>query len=1001
VPELVDVRRGAYYDSVTLMQVSRGVAGTPGVTAAQVAMGTELNLDVLRGMGFRLPDGIGTNDVVVALKADDEEGIERGRVAVDEALAALSRTKPSTGFGAAPPPVTLAGAIAAGEADLGLISVPGDHATAEAIDAIEAGISVMLFSDNVAVADEVALKDAAAERGVLVMGPDCGTAVVSGVALGFANVVRPGSVGLVAASGTGAQQVMCLLDAAGIGVSHCLGVGGRDLSSAVGGRSTKQALAILDADEATEAILIVSKPPAPEVLAEVQAYAARLGTPVHWATLGAGRPDLTASVEAFLAASGHARPEWPHWAPQPDHAAHVVEQPDLERTEPGLRGLFCGGTLADEAMLIATEVLGPIRSNIPLSRELGLDETMRHAGHVVIDFGDDGLTQGRAHPMIDPSLRLERIHDEGADPSCGVLLLDLVLGHGAHPDPAHDLAEAIRYTRVRAGADGRDLPVVVSLVGTEGDPQGLEACATALAAAGADVYLSNAAATRAALAALGVEVEAPIVAPVAAPTAREVARSQPEPGGSPGASSGSLPEDPAVATVGVSLFADALREQAVRVTEAQWQPPLAGADPGDLRRVLTDARRAEANAEALRRMLAAEAVLVDVRPAHEALGLERGTFLHAGPPLEWERASGPMKGALIGAMLFEGMAQSPEEAEQKLASGDGIRLEPCHHRDAVGPMAGVVSPSMWMYELRDEVHRNTSWCSLNEGLGKVLRYGAYGPEVIDRLRWMNSVLGPLLQQAARRAGGIDVKAIVAQMLQMGDEGHNRNRAGSLMLLRELTPHLITAQGNSSDIAEAVRFSGANEHFFLNLGMPACKLATMAAHGIPGSTIVTTMARNGTDFGIRVSGTGDQWFTGPANTPQGLFLGDYGPEDANPDIGDSAITETAGIGGVAMAAAPAIVKFVGGDVPFALEATQKMYAITQGEHSTYQVPILDFRGTPTGIDVTKVVRTGILPQINTGMAGRVAGVGQVGAGLVNPPEQCFTQALSALAAAVPR
>jgi hypothetical protein len=222
-----------------------------------------------------------------------------------------------------------------------------------------------------------------------------------------------------------------------------------------------------------------------------------------------------------------------------------------------------------------------------------------------------------------------------------------------------------------------------------------------------------------------------------------------------------------------------------------------------------------------------------------------------------------------------------------------------------------------------------------------------------------------------------------------------------MLLRELTPHLITAQGSSKDIAEAVRFSGANEHFFLNLGMPACKLATMAAHGIPGSTIVTTMARNGTDFGIRVSGTGDQWFTGPANTPEGLFLGDYGPEDANPDIGDSAITETGGIGGVAMAAAPAIVKFVGGDVPFALEATQKMYAITQGEHTTYQVPILDFRGTPTGIDVTKVVRTGILPQINTGMAGRVAGVGQVGAGLVNPPEQCFTQALAALAAAVAR
>ncbi|MGA8977930.1 MAG: DUF1116 domain-containing protein, partial [Pedococcus sp.] len=301
---------------------------------------------------------------------------------------------------------------------------------------------------------------------------------------------------------------------------------------------------------------------------------------------------------------------------------------------------------------------------------------------------------------------------------------------------------------------------------------------------------------------------------------------------------------------------------------------------------------------------------------------------------------------------------------------------------------------------RDEVHDHTSWCSLNEGLGKVLRYGAYGPEVVDRLHWMNSVLGPLLQQAVRGAGPVDVKAIIAQMLQMGDEGHNRNRAGSLMLLRELLPSLITADGSSQDIAEAVRFSGANEHFFLNLGMPACKLSTMAAEGIAGSSVVTTMARNGTDFGIRTAGTGDRWFTGPANTPEGLFLGSFGPDDANPDIGDSAITETAGIGGFAMAAAPAIVRFVGGDVPLALRTTRTMYEITVGEHTAYQVPILEFRGTPTAIDVSAVVRTGILPQINTGMAGRLAGTGQVGAGLVTPPAECFTQALAALADAVP-
>ncbi|UAL28433.1 DUF1116 domain-containing protein [Nocardioides rotundus] len=456
-----------------------------------------------------------------------------------------------------------------------------------------------------------------------------------------------------------------------------------------------------------------------------------------------------------------------------------------------------------------------------------------------------------------------------------------------------------------------------------------------------------------------------------------------------------LDTDPVVATAGAGHFADALRAQAVSVVETRWQPPLEGT-ADDLRVLARDPAVAEANRRAVEAMTSAGADLVDVRPASEALGLERGTLLHAGPPIEWERASGPMRGALIGAMLFEGWADSPEAAEAALAAGE-VALQPCHHRDAVGPMAGVVSPSMWMYELHDATHDRRSWCSLNEGLGKVLRYGAYGPEVVERLHWMNSVLGPLLQTAVRSLEGVDVRAIISQMLQMGDEGHNRNRAGSLMLLRELLPAMIAADRPADEIAECVRFSGANEHFFLNLGMPACKLATMAAEGIAESTVVTTMARNGTDFGIRTAGTGERWFTGPANTPEGLFLGSYEPEDANPDIGDSAITETGGIGGFAMAAAPAIVRFVGGDVPFALETTRSMYDITVGEHPAYQIPIMEFRGTPVGIDVAAVARTGLLPQINTGMAGRVAGTGQVGAGLVKPPAECFTQALGALAA----
>ncbi|MFI1169487.1 DUF1116 domain-containing protein [Streptomyces sp. NPDC020801] len=453
-----------------------------------------------------------------------------------------------------------------------------------------------------------------------------------------------------------------------------------------------------------------------------------------------------------------------------------------------------------------------------------------------------------------------------------------------------------------------------------------------------------------------------------------------------------------VVAAGADLFAGALAAQAVPVTRVDWRPPLPGT-ADDLTRVLADPRREEANRIAVSRLLAAGARLVAVRPAREALGLEPGRFLHAGPPIDWEHASGPMRGALVGAMLFEGLAATPEEAERRLARGEA-ELTPCHHHNAVGPMAGVVSPSMWMFELEDPVHGGRSWCSLNEGLGKVLRYGAFGPEVIERLHWMASVLGPLLSTVVRAHGPVDIRAIIAQMLEMGDEGHNRNRAGTLMLLRELLAELIECGAPAGAVAQVVRFVSGNDHFFLNLVMPACKLALDAARGVPGSTLVVAMARNGTEFGIQVSGTGDRWFTGPAQVPEGMYLGSYGPGDANPDIGDSAITETAGIGGFAMAAAPAIVRFVGGEVRDALDATRRMYEITLAENPAYQVPVLDFRATPTGIDVTKVVRTGVLPQINTGIAGRVAGTGQVGAGLVTPPAQCFTSALGALARDAP-
>lgn len=451
----VELRPGAYADSVALLQVSRDVQAAPGVVTAQVAMATALNLEVLAEMGFEIPPQASTNDMVVAIRLDAAGDLTTAIAAVD---AALTPARPAAGKANTEPRRTTATALLDGPG-IALVSVPGASALVEAMDALDAGCDVMVFSDHVPLEQEVALKQIAHDRGLLVMGPDCGTAIVGGLGLGFANLTRPGPVGLVAASGTGCQQLLALLAHAGVGVSSALGVGGRDLSAEVGGRSTLTALQRLDADPEVELVVVVSKPPAAEVAAQVQEAADAASTPVELALLGPGQPDLTAAAERVLARLGHDRPTWPV----------------AGRAEPGeggvVRGLFVGGTLCQEAALIA-------------------EATDPGGGHTFVDFGDDAWTQGRAHPMIDPTLRLEQLREAAADPATGALLLDVVLGHGAEPDPAAGLVPVLAEVR---------LPVVVTVVGTPDDPQGHDRQVAALTAAGAEVHLSNAAATRRAL----------------------------------------------------------------------------------------------------------------------------------------------------------------------------------------------------------------------------------------------------------------------------------------------------------------------------------------------------------------------------------------------------------------------------------------------------------------------------------------------------------------------
>jgi hypothetical protein len=462
-------------------------------------------------------------------------------------------------------------------------------------------------------------------------------------------------------------------------------------------------------------------------------------------------------------------------------------------------------------------------------------------------------------------------------------------------------------------------------------------------------------------------------------------------------------QDLNVINVGLQGFADNVAAAGGSVTQLSWAPP-AGAHAELGRRLaglVGNPAVEEANTQAYARYLAAQPRLIDLLLAREAIaGLGDGErrILHSGPPIDWDDMCGPQRGAITGAILHEGWADSLESAE-RLAGSGAIALDPCHEHGAVGPMAGIISPSMPVWVVENTEHGNRTYCNLNEGLGKVLRFGANSPEVLMRLRWLGSEFFAVMQPAVRRLQDADLKPLMAQALHMGDELHNRSSAASGLLFKRLTLALLGSGIDSGAIERSLRFVAGNDHFFLNISMAASKSMSDAAHGVPGSSMVTVMSRNGVNFGIRLSGTGDQWFQAPANPVDGLYFPGYSVEDAAADLGDSAITETNGLGGFAMAASPAIVMFVGGTPADATANSRRMLSITLGANPAFTLPALNFGGTPAGIDAVLVADSGVLPIINTGIAHKEAGIGQIGAGITTAPMPCFTEAIAALAATV--
>jgi succinyl-CoA synthetase alpha subunit len=1041
------IRKGSYQDSVTLMLLTNRIDALEGVEKVSIMMATPANKDILAAGGLATDElrGAGANDMAIVMQLASEELAEVVLAEVEDFLnnQAVTAADPAKKQAAQSWEQALE---ALPDANLAVISIAGSYAAAEAERALDEGLHVFLFSDNIDIESERALKRRAHEKGLLVMGPDCGTSIISGVPIAFTNAVRPGRIGIVGASGTGIQEVSTIIDRLGEGVTNALGTGGRDLKAGVGGITMLDALDALEADPATEVIAVISKPPSREVRDLVVERLSRSSKPVVSLFLGE-RPEV--HTEGFYHA--YTLDEVAHIAVslvrgepiEPD--GFIPSLPGGGTLGPGatVKAYYAGGTLASEAAMLIREAMGLDGEG---TRAEGF--MLRHGGNLVVDLGDDVYTQGRPHPMIAPERRIEFLEAAAGDPATGVILFDVVLGYGSHADMATALTPTIERLRARAAAEDRPLFFVATVCGAVGDPQGYERQRALLEDAGVVVCDSNKHAVVTALACLGYRFEEPVKELVpatgsgskAAPGARDGrgpqgARDAQGVRGAQGAQGAQgaralegrekvaalISAKPRVINIGLASFADAFEAADTPWLQFEWKPP-AGGDLeligalAFLRGYGRDAQGGQAgrggqavqggqaavdaaNQAVIDKVVAASPLLLDVVRAGTVIEeLEYGkTLLHAGPPIRWEDMTDPMQGSCVGAALFEGWAQSEDEARAQLSGGE-VRFIPCHHVDAVGPMGGITSAHMPVLVVENATDGNRAYCSMNEGIGKVLRFGAFAPEVIERLSWMRDVLGPVLSKAlAHFDGGLPVAPIIAKAIAMGDEFHQRNIAASLVFLKELCPVISGLDVPERDRRDVLGFLAATDQFFLNIMMASAKAVMDGARLVNEGSVVTAMCRNGKDFGIRISGMGDEWFTAPVNTPQGLYFTGYSGQDASPDMGDSAITETFGVGGMAMVAAPAVTRFVGaGGFGDARDTSERMREICIAQNPNFTIPTWDFRGICLGIDARKVVEKGITPVINTGIAHRVAGFGQIGAGTVHPPIECFEKAVLAYA-----
>ncbi|MGM0123099.1 hypothetical protein IGI37_000465 [Enterococcus sp. AZ194] len=989
------ILKNNYQDSINLMLLTNRINSLPAVQMSQLMMGTDANKDILLNTGLLTPEAkeASPNDLMIVVDSEDTSIMDQVLPEVDRFLGDLSSSNKATEQRVS---TSWKEALTnLPDANMALFSIPGEYGAAEMEVALKNDLHVFSFTDNIPVEEEVRLKKLAHEKGLLMMGPDCGTGIISSIPIAFTNVITPGNIGIVGASGTGIQEVTTIIDRLGGGVVHAIGTGGHDLSDAVGAITMKDAIVALENHEPTDVICVISKPPAKEVRDEVVQLLQSISKPVVAIFLGE-KP--TAHVgKVFLA---HTLEEAAKIAVDLANDQTIknnyfdeVPLPTVEKLgeDKVITGLYSGGTLAAEAGMLISETLGLEG----LVKKEGF--VLQSHGYDVIDLGDDIYTQGKPHPMIDPEVRIKKIKEYANDEKTGVILLDFVLGYGAHEDMVNALLPTIKEAQKTAQENNRPLYFVATVVGTNNDPQNYAQAVQTLKDNGVFVAESNAKAVTLSLGLKGLTVtEADkTVQPyegqkIAVPAASEKVLEL-------------LNTKPRIINVGLSSFNESIQKFDGKSEQFSWKPRANGNKK--MIKILNaleeyDEQINLENQKVTDKIKNAQPFLIDVVPAKEAiaeLNEEKKTILHAGPPIDWQTMTGPMKGAVVGAAIFEGWATNEEEVVE-LIKRDEIRFIPCHHVNAVGPMGGITSANMPVLVVENRLDGTRGYCTMNEGIGKVLRFGAFSEEVITRLNWLRDVLGPTLSKALKKTeDGINLSVLIARSITMGDEFHQRNFAASLNFLREVAPYIILVEMDVQERFDVMKFLADTDQFFLNIMMAAGKTIVDTARKEAKGTIVTTLARNGVDFGVRIAQTNDEWFTAPVNTPKGLYFTGFSEEDGNPDMGDSAITETVGVGGMAMVAAPGVTRFVGaGGFKDALDTSDEMAKISVGHNPTWTIPTWDFQGTCLGIDIRQVVETGITPVINTGIAHKNAGVGQIGAGTVRAPLACFEKAIEAYA-----